>query len=202
MPLMSCGVRPASSSASFARSAHCSIVNFFGPVYLRSCLYSANPTTAASPRRPISAGPSDGTAMIDCKGRMPPDGDVAAQPTQPRSRDESLDHSTRQVLLGKRRPGRFRSTAERSRKQRRQTNDPLDARAGLNAHERSSPATPCGRARPPNSYERDFEIPKDHIQFDHRVYDASLETLLRVVREVPTDCPSVALVGHNPGRPN
>jgi phosphohistidine phosphatase len=44
-----------------------------------------------------------------------------------------------------------------------------------------------------------FEIPKEHVQFDHRVYEASLETLLRVVREFPGDCPSVALVGHNPG---
>lgn len=44
-----------------------------------------------------------------------------------------------------------------------------------------------------------FEVPKDRVQFDHRVYEASLETLLRVIREVPNDCPSVALIGHNPG---
>ena len=32
-----------------------------------------------------------------------------------------------------------------------------------------------------------------------RRYHASPEKLIEVVRELPDDCPSVALVGHNPG---
>lgn len=44
-----------------------------------------------------------------------------------------------------------------------------------------------------------FEVSQDHVRFDHRVYEASFETLLKVLREVPNDCPSVALIGHNPG---
>jgi phosphohistidine phosphatase len=37
------------------------------------------------------------------------------------------------------------------------------------------------------------------VRFDPRVYDASLEDLLAVVRDTPPSCGRVLLVGHNPG---
>jgi len=36
-------------------------------------------------------------------------------------------------------------------------------------------------------------------QFDQRIYEASLATLVRVVSEIPDDKQSAMLVGHNPG---
>ena len=53
-PLTSSIVRPASVKASCVKSAHCSIVNCFCPVYFRTCGYSAIPTIAASPTKPKS----------------------------------------------------------------------------------------------------------------------------------------------------
>lgn len=44
-----------------------------------------------------------------------------------------------------------------------------------------------------------YGIPLERLQFDHRIYEASAETLLEVLRSVADDRPSVALVGHNPG---
>ena len=36
-------------------------------------------------------------------------------------------------------------------------------------------------------------------QFDQRIYEASLATLVQIVSEIPDDKKSVMLVGHNPG---
>ena len=36
-------------------------------------------------------------------------------------------------------------------------------------------------------------------QFDQRIYEASLSTLLQVVREIPDEKDAAMLVGHNPG---
>lgn len=44
-----------------------------------------------------------------------------------------------------------------------------------------------------------LEIPSDKLHFDQRLYLASLQVLLKILNEVPTDCDSVMLVGHNPG---
>ena len=44
-----------------------------------------------------------------------------------------------------------------------------------------------------------YSVPAEHLLFVHRIYEASPETLLDVVREISDDCPSAALVGHNPG---
>lgn len=44
-----------------------------------------------------------------------------------------------------------------------------------------------------------LNIPVKKIQIDNRVYEASLETLLEVVRALPEKAQSVLLVGHNPG---
>lgn len=41
-----------------------------------------------------------------------------------------------------------------------------------------------------------FDLP---IRFDERIYDASLQNLLEVVSELPTEADSGLLVGHNPG---
>lgn len=58
----------------------------------------------------------------------------------------------------------------------------------------------AARARATAEFVRDgFSVAPDRLLFDHRLYHASPEALLEVVRELPDDCPSVALVGHNPG---
>lgn len=58
----------------------------------------------------------------------------------------------------------------------------------------------AARARATAEFVRDgFSVSSDRLLFDHRLYHAAPETLLEVVRELPDDCPSVALVGHNPG---
>jgi phosphohistidine phosphatase len=44
-----------------------------------------------------------------------------------------------------------------------------------------------------------FAVASDQLHFVHRIYEASAESLLDIVREVPDDCPCAALVGHNPG---
>jgi phosphohistidine phosphatase len=42
-------------------------------------------------------------------------------------------------------------------------------------------------------------IDKRDIQFDRRIYDASLDDLLRVLADCPADAATVMIVGHNPG---
>ncbi|MDC8444342.1 MAG: histidine phosphatase family protein [Nitrosomonas sp.] len=44
-----------------------------------------------------------------------------------------------------------------------------------------------------------LNIPAKNIQVDSRIYAASPETLLEVVRTLPEQAQSVLLVGHNPG---
>ena len=58
----------------------------------------------------------------------------------------------------------------------------------------------AARARATAEFVRDgFSVAPDRLLFDHRLFHASPGTLLEVVRELPDDCPSIALVGHNPG---
>jgi phosphohistidine phosphatase len=42
-------------------------------------------------------------------------------------------------------------------------------------------------------------ITKQDIHLDRRIYDASLEDLLQVLADCPSDLPRVMIVGHNPG---
>lgn len=37
------------------------------------------------------------------------------------------------------------------------------------------------------------------VNFDHRIYEASYQTLLLCLADLPADLPSVLLIGHNPG---
>lgn len=37
------------------------------------------------------------------------------------------------------------------------------------------------------------------VTYDERIYDASLSTLLKVIRQLPPEADSALLVGHNPG---
>jgi len=61
-------------------------------------------------------------------------------------------------------------------------------------------ASDARRARDTAAYVREgFQISDDHVLYEHRLYEASPETMLDVIRELPDVCPSVALVGHNPG---
>jgi phosphohistidine phosphatase len=61
-------------------------------------------------------------------------------------------------------------------------------------------ASDAMRARATADFVREgFSVPPDRLLFDHRLYLASPDTLMEIVRELPDDCPSVALVGHNPG---
>ncbi len=61
-------------------------------------------------------------------------------------------------------------------------------------------ASDAMRARATADFVREgFSVAPDRLVFDHRLYHASPEKLIEVVRELPDDCPSVALVGHNPG---
>jgi len=56
------------------------------------------------------------------------------------------------------------------------------------------------RARATTEFVRSgYEIAAHNVNFDHRLYLAEPETMLVVVRELPDDCASVGLVGHNPG---
>lgn len=42
-------------------------------------------------------------------------------------------------------------------------------------------------------------IAPNSIQWDERLYLASLETLLKIIHGLPADCHSAMLIGHNPG---
>jgi phosphohistidine phosphatase len=56
------------------------------------------------------------------------------------------------------------------------------------------------RARETAAYVRDgYRIDEQRFVLDHRLYEPTPQSVLEVLRELPTDCPSVALVGHNPG---
>ena len=56
------------------------------------------------------------------------------------------------------------------------------------------------RARATTEFVRSgYAVPADRVRFDNRLYEASVDALLAVVREMPGDCASIALVGHNPG---
>jgi phosphohistidine phosphatase len=43
-----------------------------------------------------------------------------------------------------------------------------------------------------------FGLPADRLRFDHRLYAASVDVQLAVLREVPQGVAAVALVAHNP----
>jgi phosphohistidine phosphatase len=45
---------------------------------------------------------------------------------------------------------------------------------------------------------RELEGDMDDIQFDERIYEASLDTLLNLIRSLPEGCTSVMVIGHNP----
>jgi len=56
------------------------------------------------------------------------------------------------------------------------------------------------RARATTEFVRTgYEIDAHQVDFDHRLYLAEPATMLDVIRELPDDCASVGLVGHNPG---
>ena len=58
----------------------------------------------------------------------------------------------------------------------------------------------AARARATAEYVRaGFSVAADHFLLEHRLYEASPVTIRDVVRELPADCASAALVGHNPG---
>ena len=44
-----------------------------------------------------------------------------------------------------------------------------------------------------------ISIPDTLVQFDERVYQASLSTLLEIIAQCPEDMDNIMLVGHNPG---
>jgi phosphohistidine phosphatase len=44
-----------------------------------------------------------------------------------------------------------------------------------------------------------FSLPADRLRYDHRLYAASVDVQLVVLREVPEGVAAVALVAHNPG---
>jgi phosphohistidine phosphatase len=46
---------------------------------------------------------------------------------------------------------------------------------------------------------RGAAIGQTSLQFDRRLYDASIETFLEIVRAAPEQIGSLAVVGHNPG---
>jgi len=61
-------------------------------------------------------------------------------------------------------------------------------------------ASDAARARATAEFVRDgYAVTSDQLHFVHRIYEASAETLLDIVQGIPDDCPSAALVGHNPG---
>lgn len=58
----------------------------------------------------------------------------------------------------------------------------------------------AARAKATAEYVRSgFSVSADRVSFEHRLYEASAVTIRDVVRELPHDCASAALVGHNPG---
>ena len=70
----------------------------------------------------------------------------------------------------------------------------------LHEHPQLICSSDAARARSTAEFVRDgFGVPLAGLVFDHRIYEASPETLLAVVHGFPADCPSAALVGHNPG---
>lgn len=61
----------------------------------------------------------------------------------------------------------------------------------------SSPALRAYQTALPFAHALDIQA--NDILFDNRIYEASLETLLKVVRQLPEQEKSVLLIGHNPG---
>jgi phosphohistidine phosphatase len=58
----------------------------------------------------------------------------------------------------------------------------------------------AARARSTAEYVRaGYSVSDDRLSLEHRLYEASPVTIRDVVRELPADCASAALVGHNPG---
>jgi phosphohistidine phosphatase len=45
---------------------------------------------------------------------------------------------------------------------------------------------------------QEFGDPMDIVQFDDRIYEASVDTLLDLIRSLPDTCASAMLIGHNP----
>jgi phosphohistidine phosphatase len=44
-----------------------------------------------------------------------------------------------------------------------------------------------------------FAATAEQVVEEHRLYEASPETLLEVIRETPSDCTAAAVIAHNPG---
>lgn len=61
----------------------------------------------------------------------------------------------------------------------------------------SSPALRAYQTALIFSYALDIQA-KD-IHFDHRIYEAGLDTLMRIIRALPEQEKSILLIGHNPG---
>jgi phosphohistidine phosphatase len=61
-------------------------------------------------------------------------------------------------------------------------------------------SSPAERTRQTvNAVVNELHTPKKNIHFDERIYLASVETLLKVLKDCPSDAQKVMLVGHNPG---
>ncbi len=61
-------------------------------------------------------------------------------------------------------------------------------------------SSPAQRAKSTTQHiveQLDFDT--DKLLFEEDVYDASVRVLLRIINELPDNCNTVALVGHNPG---
>ena len=56
----------------------------------------------------------------------------------------------------------------------------------------------AARAKATAEFVREGYGVTDRVRFDHRLYAASVDVLLAVLREVPASATSVALVAHNP----
>ena len=55
------------------------------------------------------------------------------------------------------------------------------------------------RARATTEFVREgYEVAADCVRFDHRLYEAVPGMLLSVIQELPEECASAGLVGHNP----
>lgn len=59
--------------------------------------------------------------------------------------------------------------------------------------------SPASRARQTWELVAPQLCPLPEVRYDERVYGASIETLLGVIRELPQHTPTVLVVGHNPG---
>ena len=105
--------------------------------------------------------------------------------------------ASRQVQLGRRRPGRLRSTAEPARPPRCASHGRVDA--GPRSPPPAGPLPPALRTRQTWAAVSEQLDSGAEVRFPEPLYLASPDTILSLIRDLATDVGTALVIGHNPG---